>query len=434
MASSEESYRSSPPYLSPNVKKIIGWGAVERDDQDNPFQWIGRAAAIRVKLQHGTSYLFLNAGSPKFSGIRHLTVVGPGINEKLKIRPGWHTYNIKLSEGENSREIELVLTVDRLVEVSNDPRELGLMIKDIHCVSHAIDRHERNAMAQYENASKRQRLLEEADAPGVIWLTSFPRSGNTWMRFLLSNLLYEPVEISAKVGDYIPEIIDPVIAKEPKHKDHNIDFNGQTAQIFKSHLPYSHAMPLRQRTLGAIYVIRNPLDIALSLSRSHAYQHDHGNTLENFLAYGVDSATALSYAVNWHLHVHSWLEMAEASNSFPICLIQFEELVTNPHAACTKVLKWLGFNRSSQQIDQAINRSSLENLRKIEQQEVSQQIPGIFYNLEDKPRIDKGWRFLNDGKVDGYLNSLTKKQIQQGMATFGAAMAKYNYTCISPTK
>lgn len=46
----------------------------------------------------------------------------------------------------------------------------------------------------------------------IIWLGSYPKSGNTWMRFLLANLYFEPVESSAELSSMIPDIHDSINA------------------------------------------------------------------------------------------------------------------------------------------------------------------------------------------------------------------------------
>lgn len=87
------------------------------------------------------------------------------------------------------------------------------------------------------------------------------------MRFLLTNLLFEPVIASSTIGRYIDELIDPFSEfHSDEHKTVDV-FGTNRAHIIKTHMSYRRGMPLRERTIGAIYVMRNPLDVAVSIGR-----------------------------------------------------------------------------------------------------------------------------------------------------------------------
>ncbi len=92
----------------------------------------------------------------------------------------------------------------------------------------------------------------------VIFLATYLRSGSTWLRFLLTNLLSKEVEASREIDQFIPEIpmLDEIFRPLPTDRD----------LIVKTHLPLSRALISGRPVVGAIYLVRNPFDVTVSLA------------------------------------------------------------------------------------------------------------------------------------------------------------------------
>lgn len=408
-----------------NICKAKGWGTTEYDEFGMPFQWIGRTATLTVNLNSGSEILYFYAGSPDFSEARTISVSAPGIDQTRQIAPGWNAYQFDLSTGmgNDSREVEITVRIDKLLDIPQDTRDLGIMVRDIRCHRHYYSDDASDYLAARDNIQRRVHHYASPDAPGVLWLASFPRSGNTWLRFLLTNLLFEPVGESTQIASYIDEVIDPLYDLRQSSNREFTAFASKPAHIVKTHFPYGPSMPLLESTIGAIYVLRNPLDIAVSLRKQRPDKSDRS---EIFLTYGVDPNTEHWGYGSWHGHVLSWLITAK-SNSIPIIAVKYENLKSETFKTCKDILSWLKIDRSDEQIHQAIERSSLSQLKKMEAREIGSKTPGIFFALEDKSEIKAGRRFLAEGKSNNFSNCLTESEIRKGMATFGPAMKELNY-------
>ncbi|MDA9981498.1 sulfotransferase domain-containing protein [Gammaproteobacteria bacterium] len=420
-------HEASEPYVSENITKKAGWGDTEYDEFEMPFQWIGRQATISVQLSPASSILHIYAGSPDFPGIRNISISASNIEQTRQISPGWKAYQFDLSPASEAGNsvLDVSIGIDTLLDIREDPRELGIMVRKMECRRHPVELVESNAIPGQRNIERRLDYYSSSGAPGVLWLASFPRSGNTWMRFLLTNLLFDRVEESSLVAEYIDEIIDPLyVSRRPGTRDITV-FGSESAHIMKTHMPFNLSLPLRDKTVGAIYILRNPLDIAVSLRKR--YWHHYEDFSEQFLIYGTDRNIQMRGYGSWHSHVFSWLHSTKSTSTLPVLFVKFEELIADPFSVCTRVLDWLNVERDSQRIRRAIEHSSIENLRKMEADEIASETPGIFFALEQKSQIEAGRRFLADGKSDNYRNYLTESEIRKGLATFGPIMKELNY-------
>src|SRR5271156_62773 len=88
----------------------------------------------------------------------------------------------------------------------------------------------------------------------IVWIASYPKSGNTWVRFMACNLLYGRQESAAAVSVLAPDIHEK--ARELIERAH--------AGFVKTHFACSPDMPMAERTAAAIYVVRRPEDVLVS--------------------------------------------------------------------------------------------------------------------------------------------------------------------------
>ena len=195
-------------YLSENLRCGGGWGESEQDEFQETFCWIGRRASLQVDPPPDNHYLYLQAGSPEFTGKRRIRLTCLEYATEQLLKPGWHVYQFRLpTVAVTGRPAELALTIDRLIDCPSDSRELGLMIKEVHCLPRRLDAIEWQVRQRQRRVEARCHYYQGKGRPGVLWLASFPRSGNTWMRFLLTNLLFKTVNESSQIAGYIDEIL-----------------------------------------------------------------------------------------------------------------------------------------------------------------------------------------------------------------------------------
>jgi hypothetical protein len=420
----QQTQNHNPEPSSGAVRKLNGWGATEYDDFQLPFQWVGKEAGLSIESTF--PILFIYAGSPDFDGSREISVSAGDFVSVQPIKRGWHAYQFDLEPvlPNDASELTIELRVDKLIDVAGDTRDLGIMVRDVRLHRQVLSGIEVKLFDWNRRTALRVEHYSKPGAPGIVWLASYPRSGNTWMRFLLTNLLFERVERSDLIGEYIDEILDPLYdAREPR--DRTIQaFQTTPAHIVKTHLEYSPStMPLADKTVGAIYIVRNPLDITVSLGKWR--QENPEQIMETFLKFGLYQEGLLRGFGSWHSHVFSWLNMAR-QRSVPVLLIRYEDLKSDTLGTCQKIMEWLQIARTADQLKEAVRASSLENLRAMEEKEVRERLPGIFFVLEGE-KSGKKQKFLADGKSYNFREYLTEPEIQTGLSTFGALMEEFGY-------
>lgn len=414
-------------YLSPGILKNEGWDRQEYDEFEVPFQWIGRKATFSLETDSLPGFLYIHAGSPAFAGNRTLRVTGPGVDQTMPVTAGWKAYQVRLDETlrQNGKRIRIDLEIDKLLDVSGDPRDLGLMVREVHIRGHCYQERETEVAVGQQNIALREAWYAPADAPNIVWLASYPNSGNTWMRFLLTNLLFEPIEHSSSIAGFIDEVIDPLYARS-RATQREIRFRGsKPAHIMKTHLPFSYSMPMKDKTAGAIYVVRNPLDVAVSLRKF--CPQDPDSVTRDFLTYGEVSFNMGWGHGGWHNHVYSWTRAAAGVGWFPLTVIRYEDLKTDTFETCQKLLDWLHIQRTPGQIRNAIERSSLTNMKRMEEKETNREESGIFYTAESRARIREGERLLARGQSQVYKSALSEEEIELGTRTFGPIMKQLGY-------
>jgi hypothetical protein len=183
--------------------------------------------------------------------------------------------------------------------------------------------------------------------PSDVFLVSYPRSGNTWLRFLLANALRPAKEATfATVGDVVPDIYDVT--------DRDL-LRRPSPRLLKSH------EPVDERYGRVAYLVRNPADVALS------YYHylikmrvlEPGYDVERFVDRFI--AGELDEFGTWGEHVAGW-------TGRDVLVLRYEDLLVEPERALWKVLELLGMELEPAVVAQAVVRSSAGELRRLERE------------------------------------------------------------------
>jgi len=263
--------------------------------------------------------------------------------------------------------------------------------------------------------------VSAADARNIVWIASYPKSGNTWVRFLACNLLFGPQSSAAALNVMAPDIHE--------WGSHRLaDHSG----LVKTHFCYSTTLPLLERTAAAIYVVRQPADVLLS-NFHYAQRATGGATasrvafdryVEVFRQHGGDPHWIERGMGSWEANVRGWLD---ASRAMRVLTIRYEDLQQNPQRIGTLLAALFGLQRSSQQIEEAVSKASFANLRAVEDADIRDRRVGIFYKPYLQGAIDAGRRFMRSGMVGEAQRWLTPEQ-QRGLAeVFGPTMRQLGY-------
>ncbi len=183
-----------------------------------------------------------------------------------------------------------------------------------------------------------------------VYLISFPRSGNTWLRYLLATLLYGPETDPDRVAATVPDV----------HKSDPAIRPGPGPIWVKSHMPASEG-PLPARV---VYLVRNGLDATASY---HRYLRHRGrlapdDSLDEFLE-RPDMWPCL-----WAVHVDGWFDAIEARPESDALLVRYEDLVDRPVDELERVVDFLGIDSGPGQIEEAVALATRSRMREDEAQ------------------------------------------------------------------
>jgi len=246
--------------------------------------------------------------------------------------------------------------------------------------------------------------------PDDVYLTSYPRSGNTWTRFLLGNLLHpdDPatfVNIESRVAE-IYFNFDHVLRRLPRPR------------LLKSHEAFIPGYP------RVIYIVRDPRDVAVSFYHHNVkwrnipdgYPIDE--FIPRFMAAEFDPGSG-----SWADNVKSWIRMREGSRHF--LLLRYEELKQDTPRELCRVADFLreagfaGIDASPEKLAQAAERSSPERMRALEKEQAAQ------YRQLRETRLDKP--FVRSAKSGGWRSALSEASVALIEGAWGELMEELGY-------
>ncbi|MGH9529855.1 MAG: sulfotransferase domain-containing protein [Terriglobales bacterium] len=188
--------------------------------------------------------------------------------------------------------------------------------------------------------------------PDDTFVVSYPRSGNTWTRFLVANLLYPNKNVTfANIERLIPDTSSQSsralkLAPRPR--------------IIKTHEYFDH------RYGRVIYIVRDPRDIALSyydFQRKYRQINDL-YPLDDYVDDFVNGRLISKGWGTWGENVASWISTRGKSPDF--LLLHYEEMTTDTHRELARVAEFMGINATPSLLDNAIAASTADRMRDLE--------------------------------------------------------------------
>lgn len=270
----------------------------------------------------------------------------------------------------------------------------------------------------------------------IIWVASYPKSGNTWLRIFLNNYRSNakvPADINnlkiftfggssrstyQKVSKLPLDNLDDdqIFALTPLV--HQLIAEYEPGPVFvKTHnfLPPVDDVPLITRGLtgGAVYVIRNPLDLVVSLSSHYGLSLDRGiDFLNNPSGSTARNETMIRQILrSWKINVESWL----AYDQSKLLVVRYEDMLAKLNITFAKIVKFLGYKQQRNRLNRAINNSSFSVLQDQEKDR------GF---LEKSTKNDMLFRSGTSGQ---WQNTLSEEQIERIVTPNFDLMRQFDY-------
>lgn len=275
---------------------------------------------------------------------------------------------------------------------------------------------------------------------GLIWLASFPKSGNTWFRIFLANLAAGaegPADINdleryggyaCNRDDFEAEALldssllshDDIDALRPRVYD-RIAQSAAAPRWMKVHDAYT-LLPGGEPLLGrgaraALYLVRDPRDVAIS------FAHHLGRSIDDAIALMAQPGSMLCGGPagteahlrqklgTWSSHVTGWLDQRET----PVHLIRYEDLIADPAGQFGAALAFAGYDSSADAIAQAIHHADFAELQRQERKS------GF---AERKPGTAP---FFRAGRAGGWREGLTDTQRRRIETAHAEVMERLGY-------
>lgn len=272
----------------------------------------------------------------------------------------------------------------------------------------------------------------------LIWLASYPKSGNTWLRIILANYLgggVAPVNINSLDAGIISShraAFDEFVGVEASDLNAH-EISRYQAEIYgrmmaesvdpivvKVHDAFrrpngSSAFDITSG-MRAIYVVRNPLDVAVSLAHHSGWPIDESidKMRDGFIL--SRSWRRLSEQLeqplpNWSEHVLGWTTSDEAS---PF-VVRYEDMLASTSNVARETIAAIGLAISEEKLDRAVRFSNFSTLREQEDRD----------GFRERPLTAE--RFFRRGVAGAWRDEMSRDQVQRIVDSHHVVMAQFGY-------
>ena len=274
----------------------------------------------------------------------------------------------------------------------------------------------------------------------IIWLASYPKSGNTFLRSLLASYFYSKdgtfeFEMLKNIQQFpINEIFDKIgvdindkylVAKnyiksqEEINKSKKLSFLKTHSSFCKMYNKFNFSD--LKNSLGVIYIVRDPRNVVTSFAHHNSKSIE--NTFElltNDLTIGNEKNETEVYLGSWNFNYNSWKIY---KNSEKYLLVKYEDLVKNTKNVFIKILKFInelsqnGKSIDEKKIEKVINQTNFSRMKNLEDEhgfeeaKVNHNTGQIvkFFNLGPK----NDWKKTLDHNIKKKIENKFQKEMEE---------------------
>jgi hypothetical protein len=271
----------------------------------------------------------------------------------------------------------------------------------------------------------------------IVWLASYPKSGNTWTRIFLANYVMnteKPMAINEVhrfgMGDSIAKTYRMVARGMPEDLNdiqttlrlrdkvlRGIIANNADINLVKTHNTRTPAFGVdlipAKYTRSAVYIVRNPMDMVLSYARH--YGTDNATAVEAIgrsdNANPTHGETVCQFLGSWSEHVNAWTAKAP----YPICVLRYEDMLEQPEVAFGALVKHMGLPLDEARLKRSIKFSSFDEVSRQERESGFKENPG------------KSQKFFTKGQAGQWKDALSPELVEQMQTTHHDTMKRFGY-------
>ena len=281
-----------------------------------------------------------------------------------------------------------------------------------------------------------------SDLRRIIWLASFPKSGNTWVRSFLANYFQPPgksLDINTlrhcTTSDVRQDFFDQAAGRPYRGKtvEQWMAIRPKALRLIAAsksghHFVKTHCqvgkidgvdLILPEVTAAAIYLIRNPFDVAPSYARHMSLEMDAViDRMTNGLATHANPNGIMEITGRWDDHIRNWT----TAPGLPLHVMRYEDMLANPREAYRALFGFLRLPVDKAKLRRTLKATSFRALQKQERESGFHERP---------PEMEQ---FFATGRAGGWREALTPGQAARIRAEFLPVLGRWYPEMLDQTR
>jgi hypothetical protein len=276
---------------------------------------------------------------------------------------------------------------------------------------------------------------------GIVWIASYPKSGNTWMRVFIYHMmrimqglprtendlhhLDRSSTYEARLYGLFEQFLgkplgeatqDEVAQIRPQVQATIVQRMGGVALI-KTHnvLGQVRGIPIinLQVSAGTVYIVRDPRDVALSMANHIGASVDEAIRVMSTPGYGTPNSAEAAFEIwgSWSEHTLSWTMHPHEA----VLVVRYEDMIADPNTAFAGVARHLRQKPTTEQIGEAVSLSAFTELKEQEKKE------------DFRERSERAEVFFREGRAGEWREKLSPEQVRRIEDAHGEQMRKFGY-------